>query len=289
MDYTDADVDASETTGSPIFAGRNSSRPGWAGCTCMPDARSSSSNGANVRPTQPMPPFDAGLLRRCPQREPANPPHRVDGLNPVTGRDGSWWHSARPAEQRTISTSPDAFITGEDFLGRFPVRRIDGRGRLPQLRSIGRHAGALADDVGVPRDPRYTWSTCAAIATRSASRIIRAKLAKQLHRKHEDEVTIFETRSDAPTPARAARTTTARSSAWLGELDRFAHGEVGAIDVVSRSRTHAARTARQSRGASALEDWGDSLCHAHEVQGRGRTSLATSRRWGVTSKSTKMD
>jgi hypothetical protein len=45
--------------------------------------------------------------------------------------------------------------------------------------------------------------------------------------------------------------------AWLGELDRFARGEAGAKDVILSA--HAGWDGERTRGASALEDWADSI------------------------------
>jgi hypothetical protein len=45
--------------------------------------------------------------------------------------------------------------------------------------------------------------------------------------------------------------------AWLTDLDRFARAEVGALDLILT--THAGWNAERTRGASALEDWADSV------------------------------
>src|SRR5665647_3597322 len=70
------------------------------------------------------PPFDAGTLGEILAR-PADPPMRVDGLIP-------WDSSALVVAQRkTGKTTLElnlarCLLTGEDFLGRFAVRPIDG-------------------------------------------------------------------------------------------------------------------------------------------------------------------
>ena len=70
-------------------------------------------------------------------------------------------------------------ITGEDFLGRFPVRRIDGRVGFLNFEVSAAMLARWADDVGVPRDRLYL------VNLRGRRNPLgveddRAKLAKQL-------------------------------------------------------------------------------------------------------------
>ncbi len=111
----------------------------------------------------PIPPFDAGTLSEVLAR-PAQPPSRVDGLIPA---DAS---TEIVAQRKTGKTTlmlnlARALLTGEDFLGRFPVRPLQGQVAFLNYEvSAGQLAG------GPPKltcqGTGCTWSTSAAGATR---------------------------------------------------------------------------------------------------------------------------
>lgn len=106
---------------------------------------------AEQEPEQP--PFDAGTLVELLGR-PADPPMRAEGLIPSDA--GTLVVAQRKTGKTTLELNyARSLLTGEDFLGRFPVRPITGTVALLNYEVSGNMIARWADDVGVPRERLY--------------------------------------------------------------------------------------------------------------------------------------
>ncbi len=197
------------------------------------------------------PPFDAGLLADILAR-PTEPPHRVDGLIPSEAA------TEVVAQRKTGKTTFElnlarSLLTGEDFLGRFGVRRIDGCVGFLNYEVSAAQLARWADEVGVDRRRLYL------VNLRGRRNPLgndddRARLAEQL-KAHEVESLIVDPFGRAYIGK--SQNDPGEVGAWLADLDRWARGEVGAVDVVLSA--HAGWNGERTRGASALEDWADTV------------------------------
>lgn len=199
----------------------------------------------------PVPPFDAGTLTDLLAR-PADPPMRVEGLIPSAAS------VLVVAQRKTGKTTLKlnlvrSLLTGEDFLGRFPVRPVEGVVTLLNYEVSAGMIARWAADVGVPQDRLFV------VNLRGRRNPLshpgdRARLAAEL-RERETETLIVDPFGRAYTGS--SQNDSGEVSAFLIDLDLFARGEVGAQDVVLSA--HAGWNGERTRGSSALEDWADSI------------------------------
>lgn len=201
----------------------------------------------------PAPPFDAGTLAEILAR-PDEPPMRADGLIP-------WSGSALVVAQRKTGKTTlllnyaRALINGETFLGQFPVIPIapDARVAFLNYEVSAKQLARWADDVGVPDDRLYQ------VNLRGRRNPLshpddREQLAAAL-REQNVEAVIVDPFGRAYTGA--SQNDNGEVQAFLVDLDMFVRAEVGANDLLLAA--HAGWDGERSRGASALEDWGDTI------------------------------
>jgi len=197
------------------------------------------------------PPFDADLLVDVLAR-PQEPPHRVDGLIP--SQAGTLIVSQRKTGKTTLVLNlTRSAIGGEDFLGRFPVRAITGRVAVLNYEVSAAQLARWADEAGVPADRLYL------VNLRGRRNPLgnaedRDQLAEQL-RQHEVESLIVDPFGRAFVGK--SQNDSGEVGAWLANLDRWARGDCGVQDVILTA--HAGWDGERTRGASALEDWADSI------------------------------
>ncbi len=197
------------------------------------------------------PPFDADLLVDVLTR-PQEPPHRVDGLIP--SQAGTLIVAQRKTGKTTLELNlARSLICGADFLGRFPVRKITGRVAILNYEVSAAQLARWADDAGVPVDRAYLVNLRGRRNPLSHADD-RARLAEQLVR-HDVETIIVDPFGRAY--GGASQNDSGEVGAWLADLDRWARAEVGARDVILTA--HAGWDGERTRGASALEDWADSI------------------------------
>ncbi len=198
-----------------------------------------------------VPPFDAGLLVDVLAR-PAEPPHRVDGLIPSDA--GTLIVAQRKTGKTTLELNlARSLILGEDFLGRFPVRAATGRIGLLNYEVSAAQLARWADEAGVPPDRLYLVNLRGRRNPLSHNED-RQRLAEQLVA-HEVESIIVDPFGRAY--GGASQNDSGEVGAWLADLDRWARADVGARDVILTA--HAGWDGERTRGASALEDWADSI------------------------------
>ena len=196
-----------------------------------------------------VPSFDAGLLGEVLAR-PEGPPHRVEGLIPA---DASTLLSAAKKTGKTTLTLNLArcLLTGEDFLGRFPVIPVKGRVALLNYEVTGAQVARWASEVGVPQDRLLLVN----LRGRRNPLLVpddRKRLADLLG-EHETETLIVDPFGRAYNGK--SQNDAAEVGGWLVALDQFARSEAGVKDLVLTA--HAGWDGERTRGSSALEDWGD--------------------------------
>ncbi len=198
-----------------------------------------------------VPPFDAGLLVDVLAR-PAEPAHRVEGLIPSDA--GTLIVAQRKTGKTTLLLNlARALIGGADFLGRFPVRTIKGRVAILNYEVSAGQLARWADDAGVPADRCYLVNLRGRRNPLSHGED-RQRLAEQLVA-HDVETVVVDPFGRAY--GGASQNDSGEVGAWLADLDRWARAEVGARDVILTA--HAGWDGERTRGASALEDWADSI------------------------------
>jgi hypothetical protein len=199
----------------------------------------------------PADPFDAGLLSEILARPP-EPAHRVEGLIPANAA------TLVVAQRKTGKTTFNlnlarAFLTGEDFLGRFAVEPIAGRVSILNFEVAGAQLGRWAADVGIDPD-RLHLVNLRGRRNPLAHPADRAALAELL-RSLQVETLIVDPFGRAYTGQ--SQNDAGEVGAWLTDLDTFARTEVGVTDLILNA--HAGWDGERTRGASALEDWADSI------------------------------
>lgn len=196
-------------------------------------------------------PFDAGTLAQVLAR-PAEPAARVEGLLP--------WEASTliTAQRKTGKTTlllnlARAVLTGEDFLGRFSVRPLDGTVALLNYEVSGSQVARWAHEAGVPADRLVLVNTR---GRRNPLRdpADRQRLAAYL-REHNTEMLLCDPFGRAYTGT--SQNDAGEVGAWLVGLDQLAREEVGARDLVLTA--HAGWNGERTRGSSALEDWADAV------------------------------
>jgi len=202
---------------------------------------------AESEPTAP--PFDAGSLADILAR-PAEPDMRVAGLIP-------WASSALIVAQRKTGKTTlllnyaNALITGDDFLGQFPVQPVTGRIAILNFEVSAAMLARWAADVDIDPDRLYL------VNLRGRRNPFthpedREHLAQTL-RSQAVEALIVDPFSRAYTGA--SQNDSGEVGSFLSDLDRFARAEAGATDLILAA--HAGWNGERTRGSSALEDWAD--------------------------------
>ncbi len=199
----------------------------------------------------PAPPFDAGTLAEILARPP-EPAMRVDGLIP--------WDAAAliVAARKVGKTTFDlnltrSLLTGEDFLGKFAVRPIDGIVGILNYEVSAGMLGHWADEAGIDRE-RFYIVTLRGRRNPLGHAEDRAILAEDLAGRGVESL-IVDPFGKAYTGK--SQNDPGEVGAWLADLDLFARSEVGAKDLILNA--HAGWNGERTRGASALEDWADTI------------------------------
>lgn len=196
-------------------------------------------------------PFDLDTLRGIMAR-PADPPNRIERLLP--------WSAAmlliaqRKAGKTTFELNlARSLLTGEDFLGTFPVIPLKGSVALLNYEVSARQIATWASDHQVP-DERLVIVNLRGRRNPLTDPREAARLAAELRARQVETVIVD--------PFGRAYTGTSQNDAgevgqWLVRLDQFVRGDVGALDLILTA--HAGWNGERTRGSSALEDWGDVL------------------------------
>ena len=199
----------------------------------------------------PAAPFDADLLVEVLARPP-EPPSRVEGL--IATEASTLVVAQRKTGKTTLLLNLlRCLLTGEDFLDRFAVRPVAGRVALLNFEVSGAQVARWAADVGVPGDRLFL------VNLRGRANPFRHAGQRQ---RLADALRAQQVESLAVDPFGRAYTGTSQNdpgevSDWLTDLDLFARTEVGASDLILSA--HAGWNGERTRGASALEDWPDTV------------------------------
>jgi hypothetical protein len=198
----------------------------------------------------PKPAPDAALLSDLLTRQVAHA-FRVDDLLPASGR---LLLAAQRKTGKTIFTGNLAYslITGTPFLGRFPVKPIDGRVIAMNYEVTGEQYGRWMDDIGIPGDRLFT------INLRGRRNLLadeagRTELVDMI-REQNGEVLIVDPFGRAYTGK--SQNDTSEVTPWLVRLDEVAQ-QAGIAELILTA--HAGWDAERTRGASGLEDWADAI------------------------------
>lgn len=201
----------------------------------------------------PAPPFDVGTLREVLAR-PDEPPMRADGLIPWAG--SALIVAARKTGKTTLLMNyARCLLTGEDFLGEFPVVPLAPDETVAYLNyEVGAaQLARWAHDVGVDLD-RLVMVNLRGRRNPLGREDDRAALAADLFSRRVGAVIVD--------PFGRAFTGTNQNDngevqSFLVGLETFVRVEVGAGDLLLAA--HAGWNGERTRGASALEDWGDAV------------------------------
>lgn len=200
-----------------------------------------------------MPPFDAGTLAEVLARLP-EPPHRVEGL--ILSDALTLVVAQRKTGKTTLCLNlAFSLITGEPFLGAFPVRPLRSGERVALLNYevSAALAAEWADRLGVPRD-RFVLVSLRGRRNPLGNPVDRAALAEYLRGQRVasvmgDPFSRMFTGDNSNDAGQVTR--------FLAEFDGWARGPVGARDVVLSA--HAGWEGERARNSSALEDAPDSI------------------------------
>ncbi|MBB1493511.1 AAA family ATPase [Propioniciclava sp. MC1595] len=199
------------------------------------------------------PPFDAGTLAEVLAR-PTEPDARVAELIP--------WEASTlvVAQRKTGKTTFNlnlarSLITGAPFLGSLAVRPIapDARAAFLNFEVSAAQLARWAADVGVPAD-RLFLVNLRGRRNPLADPEDRADLAELLRAQRVESLIVD---PFGRAYSGQSQNDIGEVTAWLADLDRFARAEVGALDLILTA--HAGWQGERVRGASALEDWADSI------------------------------
>lgn len=202
--------------------------------------------------TSDAPPFDMGSLAEILAR-PAQPPARIAGLIPW-GASTTVVAARKTGKTTFLLCLARSLLTGAPFLDTFPVVPIAAGARVAFMNYevTGETLARWADDMGVDRD-RLQLVNLRGRRNPLGHPSDRAELAARL-RALNIETLIVDPYSRATTQKKEDNNDT---TAFLTDLDRFAREEAGATDLILA--VHAGWNQERSRGASALEDWPDSI------------------------------
>lgn len=192
---------------------------------------------------EPRPP-DRGTLAEILARPP-EPPHRVEGLIPT----GAF--TLIVAERKTGKTTltlglTRSLITGDQFLGHFDVRRLDGRVGFLNYEVSAAQLGRWADEAGIP-DDRLVVENLRGMPNPLAVPDLRADLVAWLKGQNV-EALIVDPFSRAFVGK--SQNDAADVQPFLLDLDRFRE-DVGASDLILTA--HTGWGGERARGSSALE------------------------------------
>lgn len=206
---------------------------------------------AAERATNGSAPVTVELLRDVLARPP-EPPRRVTELIPS---DAATLLVAQRKTGKTIFVLNYArsLLTGAPLLDRFDVRPVTGTVALLNFELADTTLARWANEHGIP-DDRLVLVNLRGRPNPLAHPHERARLATAL-RGHQAEALIVDPFGRAFTGTN--QNDSGEVSGWLGDLDRFVRGEVGATVLLLTA--HAGWNRERSRGASALEDWADSV------------------------------
>jgi len=207
---------------------------------------------AFIRQTEPAaPPFDADLLVDVLLR-PVESPFRMDRLMPADG-NALLVAQRKVGKTTTLLNAARCLITGEQFLGAFDTLPISGRVAILNYEVSAAQLGRWAADVDVP-DDRLLLVNLRGRRNPLQHPDDREVLAEML-RRNDVESLIVDPFGRAFSGK--SQNDSGEVGAWLADLDMFARTEAGARDVILTA--HAGWDGERSRGASALEDWADSI------------------------------
>ena len=199
----------------------------------------------------PAPAFDAGLLSEILAR-PEEESFRIYDLLPSEG--GMLVVAQRKTGKTTLMLNlVRCLVTGELFLGRFPVRVVSGQVAVLNYEVSGRQLGRWAHQTGIPADRLLLVNLRGRRDPLTHAEDREAFAA--LLREHEVESLIVDPFGRAYSGT--SQNDSGEVGTWLMDLDRFARSEVGAVDLILTA--HAGWFAERTRGSSALEDWADSI------------------------------
>lgn len=207
------------------------------------------------------------LLRR--EQEPASEPFDIGTLADILARpDQTAWRAEglMPADASTLIVAQRktgkttltlglarSLLTGEQALGRFDVTPLDGNVAILNYEVSGHTLATWAANVGIP-DNRLVLVNLRGRRNPLTHPDDTDALAKHL-RDHDIETLIVDPFGRAYNGQ--SQNDSGEVGAWLINLDRFARTQVGARDLILTA--HAGWNGERTRGASALEDWADSI------------------------------
>lgn len=199
-----------------------------------------------------VPPFDAGTLHEIRQR-PRPPKARVEELIPYNA--GTLVVAQRKTGKTTFQLNlARTLIEGSEFLGKFPVRPIDGNVAILNFEVSAHQLADWATEHQIPSDRLYLVNLRGR-RNPFTNDDDRARLISDL-RGHDIESLIVDPFGRAYTGK--SQNDPGEVGAWLADLDRFAREDgAGALDVILAA--HAGWDGERTRGSTALEDWADSI------------------------------
>lgn len=209
----------------------------------------------------PRPEPDSGTLAELLARPPGAE-FRIDGLLPAGGR---LLVTAQYKAGKTtlIGNLARSLLTGEDFLGRFPVKPLEGRVVVLNYEVTGEQFARWMNDIGVPAE------RCYVINLRGRRNLLadehgRRELAEQV-RAQNGQVLIVDPFGRAYTGA--SQNDAAEVTPWLVRLDEVAE-QADVSELVLTA--HAGWNGERTRGSTALNDWPDVLVTLNRDEGTGQ-------------------
>lgn len=192
---------------------------------------------------------DAVELYDALEEEPT--PFRVEGLVPAEAFS-ALVAQAKVGKTTLIGNFARSLLTGEDFLGRFGVRPLDGNVAMMNYEMPGRTLAGWYADMGLPRG-RFHLLNLRGAPNPLASDVGRGELADLLRRR-DVETLILDPFGVAYTGQ--SQNDPQEVRAWQVALDRLVRS-AGVQDVVLA--VHAGWEGGRVRGSTALKDHPDSL------------------------------
>jgi len=215
------------------------------------DDKASDAYRLATEPTAPG--FDAGTLADVLAR-PADPPMRVEGLLPWAG-SGLVVAQRKTGKTTMLLNYARSLLTGEAFLGEFDVIALpdDASVAFLNYEVSAAQLARWAHEVGVPSERLFM------VNLRGRRNPLgrpddRAELAGLLREKNVQAV-IVDPFGRAYTGV--SQNDNGEVQSFLVGLEEFVRADVGALDLLLA--THAGWDGERTRGASALEDWGDTV------------------------------
>ena len=205
---------------------------------------------ADARPRQPLTAL-GGLLADLNARPEPEERWRVERL---LAADGRLLLSAqkKTGKTTTVVNLCRALLTGEPFLGRFPVTRLDGRVVFLNYEVTERQARRWLNEAGVPAGGLHLLSLRGQLNP-LADEEGRAELA-ELIRTNDGQVLVVDPFAEAFTGE--SENDAADVRRFLRALNELAEA-AGVAELVLTA--HAGWNGERSRGSTALEDWPDAV------------------------------